>query len=529
MSYQIEQIMENRGMTEGLVIGSLLKNLTLFSEYKLSVEDFIYEKMKYLFTLGRCISESHSELDKVSVSNFLSNNKSLEKDYESYGGWETIEKAMSLGNPNNMEAYVDDLAKNNFLIAIREKGLNVTENIELHGKVFSPFYDMFGSMKCREVEGFYEGLLSSCSVKSINQQVKVENLLISKEDKIRLKEKIDCGLPYDVMFSYTEKEIGISDNENVKYIYGLPTLSAITNGLGNGGGISIVAGHSGLGKSTLAFFDLVLCMWYRGEKCLIFSNEQKSQYFKEMLYAFIASNIFKYYNLTRRKISNGDWNDEEDILIDRITKFLQDRDFDNYVSFVSLEEFKVDEIMRISKEYITHYKYGMILIDTFKSEDSSNANYTGQVIESAKALDNFGNKYNIKVLLTMQLVSGNEMRNAYLTAGDLSEAKAVKTVCDLLFLVRKVANDIELDETNKTFWLKPYKLVKNLNGKWTKKYIEFTEEEKKKDYRLLFLNKSRRGEDSVVILLRFEGHLGYFTEVGRCEHVSRGMLTTSNR
>lgn len=276
MDKQIMEILENRPLIEGLVVGSFLKNLTLYGEFKVSVDDFEYDKMKYLFSLGRAMSENHEELDEASLVSFLNSNKKLQENYEEYGGWDTIKKAINLGNDNNIEAYIDDLAKNNFLLNIREMlGVNVTEEMELYGQTFSPFYDKFGEMKCREVEHFYEGILSSCVVQSINQQVKAENLLITSKDKEKLKQKIDCGLPYDIIFSYTEKEVGLSDNEEVKYIYGLPTLSTITNGLGNGGGISIMAGHSGLGKSTLTFFDFILSMWYRGEKCLIFSNDNK--------------------------------------------------------------------------------------------------------------------------------------------------------------------------------------------------------------------------------------------------------------
>lgn len=527
--YQIEIILENRRTIEGLVISALLKDLTLFGEYKLSVEDFILDKAKYLFSLGRYLSKSHSELDEISVANFLSNNKSLEKDYESFGGWETIKELIEIGNPNNIEVYIDDLAKNNFLIDIRKKGINVTDEIELYGQKFSPFYDKFGMMTLKEIESFYEGLLSSCSISSINQQVKAENLLISEEDMTQFESKIDSGIPYDIMFSYTEKEIGLSDSEEIKYVYALPTLSGITNGFGNGGGSTVLAGFSGNGKSTLAFFDMILPMWYRGEKCLIFSNELKSKHFKTMLYCFIANNIFKYHKLTRKKIDNGDWNEEEKNLIRRITKFLQDRDFDNFVTFIKMDEFSLDEIIRCSKKYITHFSYGCMLIDTWKAEDSSSANYTGQMVENIKRLEDFGNKWNIKVLLTMQLVSGTEMKNAYLTASDISECKATKTCSDLLFLIRKVANELELDEKNKKFWLKPYRLRKSMGDKWVKSYITFTEEEKKRDYRLLFLNKSRRGEDDVIILLQFQGHLGYFTEVGRCEHCHRGSLTTSGK
>ena len=149
------------------------------------------------------------------------------------------------------------------------------------------------------------------------------------------------------------------------------------------------------------------------------------------------------------------------------------------------------------------------------------------MVENAKALDEFGNKYNIKVLLTMQLMPSQEMKNAYLTASDLSESKGVKTVCDLLFLMRKVVPGIELDDKNKKFFLKPYRLKNDTlrKDKKIREYLKFTEEDLKKDYRLIFLNKSRRGEDDIVMLLKFNGINGSFEEIGICEHVHRGALS----
>ena len=49
---------------------------------------------------------------------------------------------MELANINNMDAYVDDLAKNNLLINLREKGFNITGEITMdNGKKIRPFDD----------------------------------------------------------------------------------------------------------------------------------------------------------------------------------------------------------------------------------------------------------------------------------------------------------------------------------------------------------------------------------------------------
>lgn len=529
MDEQLMKIEENRGMIESICLGAFLKNLTSYKEYPLSIDDFMYDKTIFFFSLGKALSERYTELDEHTVLSFVKNNKKTLEEYERYGGWQSIKNAMELANVKNTDAYVDDLAKNNLLVNLRLQGFNITENIIIDGRRINPF-EKFSDMTAKDVELFYEGLLSKSSVESIAQQVKMENVILTKEDREKLKEKEHAGTPYDIMFSYTEKEIGESDDEEVKYIFSLPILSNITNGLSNGGGNTQILAHSNVGKSSITFFNFLLPMIYRGERCIVILNEQDRLYFSTMLYSFIASNVFKYYHLTRKKIKNGDFNEKEEELMDRINKFLIDRGYEDNLKFIVMEDFNVDEVMRICKPLICHQGFTTILIDTLKAQDSSASNYVGAMTEAVKRLDSYGNKYQVKVILTQQLTSATEMQNAYLTSAEISECKAVKTVSDILLLMRKVVNELELDEKNKDFFLRPYKLTKGMDGKWRKRYITFTDDERKNNlYRLIFVNKNRYGQADDIILVRFDGLTGRFIEVGQCEHCSRKSFTQGRK
>ena len=531
MDKQMDKILKNRGFIESICLGSFLKNLTFYKEYKVSVDDFMYDETVFFFSLGKAMSEKYQELDENTVLSFLQNSKKTLEEYENYGGWERIENAMELANINNMDAYVDDLAKSNLLVNLREKGFNITDEIMMNGKKIKPFDNLFDNYTAKEVENFYEGLLSKCSVESISQQIKMENVIFTKEDREKLKEREFAGTPYDIMFSYTEKEIGMSDDDTEKYIYSLPMLSSITNGLHNGNGNTQILAHSNVGKSSITFFNFILPLIYRGESVVIVLNEQDRIYFSTMLYSFVASNVFKYYNLTRKKITNGDFNDKEERLMEDISQFLINRGFEDNLKFIVMEDFNVDEVMRICKPLICHQGFTTILIDTLKAQDSSASNYVGVMTEAVKRLDAYGNKYKVKVLLTQQLTSATEMQNSYLTSAEISECKAVKTVSDVLLLMRKVVNNLELDSNNKDFFLKPYKLVKSdVTGKWGKRYITFTQEEIKNNYyRLIFVNKNRWGVADDIILVRFDGLTGRFIEIGTCEHCSRKTFTQGKR
>lgn len=521
---QYEKITENRGIVEGLVVGTLLQSPELFREYKLKEKDFIIEKARYLFTLGRAMSTNFKEFDEASVLSFVSNNKKYKESYMEYGGWETVQNAKKIGNLHNIKGYVDDLLKSNYIISSFKNNFPVFETISYKGMDVCPFTDIFPDMTCREIEEFYSGILTSMSHDSIaNNGNKVESLIIKRENREQLKRKENAGTPYNIMFEYTEKEVGRSDDETPRYIYALPLLSNTTNGIGNGNGLKALAAHSGIGKSTLSFFDLILPMIYRDEKAAIFSNEVNADYFRAMLTSFVANNIYDYHGLNRAKIINGDFTPEEEILMEKIEKFLEVRGFDENLKFIFTEEFDIDEIIRMSKELATLEGVENILIDTFKSEGDDD-DYVRKIKQNSEKLDSFGNSYKLKMYITMQLMPSTENKISFLSGNSLAECKAVKSVCEILLLMRRVLNDKELNPQNKNFYLKPYRLVQDaLSKKWKREYIE--DLDMTRQYRLMFLDKSRRSEDNKQILLEFHGKTGHFKEIGYVEHVSKQQLS----
>ena len=526
MSNNFKLITKNRRSIEASVLGSFLQNLTLYGQYnKLSDKDFRIDEMRFFFNIGKTLSKKYHELDEVAVIELVNSDKSMKKKYEDYGEWDTIEEYIDYANINNIDAYIDELAKNNYLLYLDSVGIDIMEEMEYNDMKFIP-YNLFRDMSCNEVYEFYEGILSKGQVSSISNNYKRENLLFDENQIQRLLAKEEAGIPYNVMFEYTEKEIGLSDSEEIKYVYGLPITSNRTRGFSKAGGITIQAGFSGIGKSTLTFLYYVVPMIYQGERICIFSNEQGSLYFKSILTSFVSYNVFGYKRLRRSDIIEGDLDEEQLDMMRRVQQFLADRGFKESLTFYELEEFDIDEILKIATTLITHEGYTGILVDTFKSEDMSDSQYVGKILENAKKIDGFGNKYKILTFLTMQLTPSTTDKTSYLTVSDLSECKGVVTVCDLLFLMRRVQNELELDEKNKKYFLKPYRLQYNeVTEEYEREYIEFSDEDLTKDYRLLFLTKSRKGADNMIILLRFNGSTGFFTEVGYVSHVFRGALS----
>ena len=118
----LEVILKNRSMIEGLLVGTMLKDLTLFADIKLKEEDIIKDKYKFFYSLGKSMSVGYSELDEITIASFIETNDTLKESYISFGGWESVKRAIEIGNVNNIEKYYDDIQKSNLIVSLYEKG-----------------------------------------------------------------------------------------------------------------------------------------------------------------------------------------------------------------------------------------------------------------------------------------------------------------------------------------------------------------------------------------------------------------------
>ena len=99
----LDIILKNRTMIEGLLVGTLLKDLTLFADVKLKADDFIKDKYKFFYMLGKSMSLGYAELDEVSIASFIETNTTLKDSYITYGGWDSVKKAIEIGNVKNID------------------------------------------------------------------------------------------------------------------------------------------------------------------------------------------------------------------------------------------------------------------------------------------------------------------------------------------------------------------------------------------------------------------------------------------
>lgn len=180
------------------------------------------------------------------------------------------------------------------------------------------------------------------------------------------------------------------------------------------------------------------------------------------------------------------------------------------LKFAKIYDYSIDDVKKIIRK-MAKQGFNYCLYDTFKSEDSSSATMTGELIESSKQLLQIAEKEDVGIIITMQLAIYME-NTRYLTAACLSGAKGVKEVVSELVLTRQIWED-ELN--GEKFDIQAYRFKKDAQGKFTKIKEEIILKPDKK-YMIVFLDKTRNDEGDTTLLYQFDGAWNKWIEIGYC-------------
>lgn len=233
------RLLEKRVPIEGNVCGCLLKDLDLFDDCGLTVQDFITNSGRLLFTIAKQLrGKGVQKFDEIT---FVS---TLESEFvhmveEQVGDYGEIQNVIDAVSENNWDTFLDDLNKSNVLLKLSDKGFAIFSKIRLdNGKEIIPF-EFFKNLNCSEVLEFYEGVVAS-----MQTGVKNEKLLE------------ECYVDFDDAWIESlrkKEEMGVSFGEagydiNGDGIRTFPFMSANTLGL-KPGTLSAWGAASGSGKA----------------------------------------------------------------------------------------------------------------------------------------------------------------------------------------------------------------------------------------------------------------------------------------
>ena len=474
-----KELTEGRNAVEASFIFCLWKQPDLYDDYS-SINENNDETIKtedgiFYYSLGKQLyKQGFKAFDNVSVYTFLEDKPTVKKHFDKLGGYKTVEELRSLVDVENIDAYFDQIAKSNTLMMLHDKGFPVLPDIK-----------KFARMTNQEVYDYYDYLLNSISLNT-GHDAAIEDLIIDQA----YIDRCDAG-----------EEMGLNYGK-VCHI-----LNYLTMGLPLGE-MTMLAGHSGAGKSSFIFECIVLPLVEQGIKVAIISNEQKIHSFQQLLLVHILTQDLDYWELTRKKLKAGHFTDSQKEMLNLAQQISKEK-YPN-IKFVKLFDSDMGKAKKIIRK-LSKLGYQAAIYDTLKVEDSFDRSTWEQLLIQSRQLFQLASKENIALVTTFQLALST-LNKRWLDAGCLSNGKQVKEVYSEMIYLRQIWDD---EYTGEKHDCKAYRLKRDANGKLTKVKETITTDKDKK-YLVAFLDKTRNDEDKQTILDEWNGRYNKWTEIGYC-------------
>lgn len=475
----LEKINENREQIEAPFVFCFWKDPDLYDDYKF-VNDKKDKTLKskdaqFYFNLGKALYDAgFRKFDNITVYGFLQNKPNVKETFEDYGGYREVENLKQLVNVENVDAYFDKIAKLNTLEALCELTFNSFEDVS-----------KFDKMSSQQVYDYFEYKLNDISITSTHD-VEEESLVIDDE--------------------FIE-ECNTGDAVGISYAKNCPIMNYLTLGVPLGE-MFMIAGHSGVGKSSFVFENMVLPMAEEGVKVAIVSNEMRSKDYKIMLLAHILTKELNYWGLTRKQIKMGHFTNEQREMLNKAKKISQEKY--SSLGFIKLFDNDIGKVLKYIKKK-SKRGYQIFVWDTMKSDDSLDEKMFLQLLINSRKVFQLASKENIAIIPTYQLALYT-VNQRYLDASCLANGKQIKEVFSEMIYMRQLWQD---EYTGEKYDCKAYQLQKNEDGKYTK-IKRMIELDKDKKYIVAFLDKTRNDEDKQQVLYEVNGRFNSWKEIGYC-------------
>lgn len=397
-----QELTEKRDVIECNFVLSLYRDITLVDEYKNVVngEDIITDDGMFYYGLIQNMRKAgYSVADSMSIYEYLEDKKTLKKGFDKRGGYDSIKEITGLLNLNNLDVYYDELAKNNLLIRLYNKGFNVLANL-----------DKFKDMSAEEVYDFMEFQLADTS--------------IGKIEKAQVKDLSD---------GYDEYIKEWDQGRDVGFKIGLSMLNYQLLGIHKKNLLLHLAGI-GLGKTTSAIAWYVIPAVKNGDNVTIIANEQQESEWRQMILATVVFNeLHKAVSgLDRHKMLTGKFTEEQKIALHEAEQWLKSQA--GKIAFVETQDYDATNLKKIIARQ-SKIGYSLFLCDTVKPVDDSSDRSWGQFSEVAKGLFLAAKKYDVAVVATMQL-SAEAMARKYLDITCIGKSKATAETAGSVVMFR---------------------------------------------------------------------------------------------
>ena len=475
----LDRINKDREKTEAAFVFCMWKDPELFGDY-LTINDGKNKTLKnedavFYYNLGKAMyQQGYKSFDNITVATFIDSKKEVKKKFEEYGGYREVSNLMQLVSPENIEAFYDKICRMNSLSSICSKYDDVFEDVQRFDNASNAdVYDTFD-------------LINSSVALNTNTNSEIETLEITDDFIDELNRGEDVGLNYGKF---------------------APILNYTTLGIPRGD-LTMIAGHSGCGKSSFIFQNLVIPFIEQGIGCAILSNEMRSKVYKILLLAYVLTHELNYWKLTRKKIKMGKFNTEDMEMLRKAQKIIKEK-YSN-IKFIKLSSDNISVIFQHIKR-LAHQGVICFAWDTMKSDEVMDEAMWQALLMNSRKLYHLADNLNVAIVVTYQLALYT-VNQRWLDASCLANGKQIKEVFSEMIYMRALWQD---EYTGKKYDCKPFQFKKDNNK--IKEYFDLKEDKK---YIVMIVDKTRNDEDKIAVLFEWNGAWNQWREIGYCTIVN---------
>lgn len=474
----LKQINEYKLVAEANVVSIIYKEPDLLRETNLVLDEFSNNIWRVFFTIASdlILIEKKNTLDLVTVNLYLEKHKKLASKVDEYGGYDTIESAMTYVKIENFDGYVHDLRKFNALVRLAKLGFPIPK------ERLSDFNDM----TAEEIYDEYNAYLNDTFI-NIDQDVKSYDISYGIDELIEELDKgLAVGLPY----------------------YNMPILTKETGGQYLGS-ITLVGGLSNVGKSTFARTSILPSIIKEKEPIVIMLNEDGLKKWQRELLVFVANNIIGF-DLQKHVVRDGKYTPEVKQALKDAATWIKEQTQNHIITVVPFKKYQTEKAIKTILKFASmNVKY--FLLDTYKMDAGKvTDNSWLEMQQNMVAINDVvkPESKNLHIMITFQLAKGS-IKQRYYTQDNIGVSKNIIDPASTCIMIRDLYDD---EKTGENRELHVYRL-EGKNGK-TKIPVRL---EKDKRYQILFIVKNREGSaNQYQIVVEHDMSRNIMKEIGIC-------------
>lgn len=474
----LKQINEYKLAAEANVVSIIYKEPDLLRETNLTLEEFNNNVWRVFFTIASDLIfiEKKNSLDAITVNLYLEKHKKLSAKVDEYGGYSTIESAMTYVETTNFDGYVRDLRKHNALMRLAKLGFPIPK------ERLADFHDM----TAEEIYDEYNAYLNDTFV-NIDQDVKSYDISDGIDELIEdLDKGLAIGLPY----------------------YNMPLITKETGGLYLGS-ITLVGGLSNVGKSTFARTSILPSIIKNKERIVIMLNEDGIKKWQRELLVFVANNVIGF-DLQKHVVRDGKYTPEVKQALKDAAEWIKEQTKNHIITVVPFKKYQTEKAIKVIRKF-SSMGVKQFLLDTYKMDagkvtDNSWLEMQQNMVAINDVIKPEAN--NLHIMITFQLAKGS-VKQRYYTQDNIGVSKNIIDPASTCIMIRDLYDD---EKTGESRELHVYKL-EGKNGK-TKIPVKL---EKDKRYQILFIIKNREGSaNQYQIVVEHDMSRNIMKEIGVC-------------